>query len=291
MKPNRSAKFVWLAAIAAFPALLWAQTSPSAQSQTATPAAAQPQARAQSPAAGPAATAATSAAGPSTPAAQPANATLLSLPAGAALHVRLTTTLTSKTNKTGDPFTGVLEKPVTVGDKTVVPEGSLVAGHVALIKPSGRIKAKAQMRIVLDSIDTPDDVSYKLAAGLDDAQGSPCAKTGTDNEGTMQGCGKSKKDAAKDSAIGAAMGAGVGATVGLGHEIDCEYYGNCGGPGMGTDVLAGAGIGAGTALIYNLFKHEKELILIEGSDLTFIVNRTVEGTQGTPDPEANVQVE
>ncbi len=199
----------------------------------------------------------------------------LTLPAGSTLKVRLTTTLTSKTNKTGDPFTGVVEQPVTADGKTIVPEGSTVSGHVAFIKPSGRIKGRAEMRIVLDTVTTPDDVNFSLAASLADAQGSPCAKAGKDDEGTVEGCGKSKKDAAKAAAIAAGIGAGAGATVGMGQQIDCRYYGNCGGPGMGTDVMYGAGIGAATALIYTLFKHEKEVILIEGTHLTFIVNRSV----------------
>ena len=43
----------------------------------------------------------------------------------------------------------------------------------------------------------------------------PCAKTTGDDEGTIKGCGKSKKDAAKDAALGGAMGAGAGSAVGL----------------------------------------------------------------------------
>ncbi len=201
------------------------------------------------------------------------------LPAGTTLHIRLTTTLTSKTNQTGDKFTGVVDQPVVANGKTIVPEGSLVAGHVAFIKPPKRIKGRAEMRIVLDEVTTEDDVKYSLAASLEDAGGSPCAKTGTGEEGTIKGCGKSKKDAAKAAAIGGAMGAGAGATVGMGQEIDCRYYGNCGGPGLGTDVMYGAGIGAGTALIYSLLKHEKDVILLEGMHLTFVVNRSVEASQ------------
>ncbi len=203
----------------------------------------------------------------------------VALPAGTTLRIRLTTTLTSKTNKAGDTFTGTVDQPVIAGGKTIVPEGSSVTGHVAFIKPPKRIKGRAEMRIVLDDVVTPDDAKYSLAASLEEAEGNPCAKTGSDDEGTVKGCGKSKKDAAKDAAIGGAMGAGAGATVGMGHEIDCRYYGNCGGPGMGTDVMYGAGIGAGTALIFNLLKHEKDVILLEGTHLTFIVNRSVEASQ------------
>lgn len=203
----------------------------------------------------------------------------VTLPAGTTLRVRLTTTLTSKTNQTGDQFTGVVDQPIAENGTTIVPEGSQVTGHVAFVKPSKRIKGRAEMRIVLDSVMTPDDVTYPLAASLEDMQGSPCAKTGSDDEGTIKGCGKSKKDAAKNAALGGAIGAGAGATVGMGQAIDCHYYGNCGGPGLGGDVLYGAGIGAGTTLIYNLLKHEKEIILLQGTDLTFTVNRSVQASQ------------
>jgi hypothetical protein len=167
---------------------------------------------------------------------------------------------------------------VIAGGTTIVSEGSEVVGHVAFVKPSKRIKGRAEMRIVLDDVTTPDDAKYSLSASLQDAQGGPCSSTGSDDEGTIKGCGKSKKDAAKAAGIAGAMGAGAGATVGMGQAIDCRYYGNCGGPGLGGDILYGAGIGAGTALIYSLLKHEKQIILLEGTDLTFIVNRSVEAS-------------
>lgn len=47
---------------------------------------------------------------------------------------------------------------------------------------------------------------------------------------------------------------------------------------MGGDVLYGAGIGAGTTLLYNLFKHQKEIILVQGTELTFVLNRTIDAT-------------
>jgi len=208
----------------------------------------------------------------------PPGSNALSLPAGATLHVRLTATLTSKTNKNGDPFTGEITEPVRANGKEIVPEGSLVYGHVAFIKPPGRVSGRSEMRVVLDRIETQDDIKFALGAPLEEAQGAPCATT-TGEEGTIKGCGKSKKDAAKDAALGGAMGAGAGATVGMGHQIECEYYGQCGGPGWGTDIGVGAAIGASTALIYHLFKKEKDIILVEGTHLTFVVNRSVDGVE------------
>ncbi len=209
------------------------------------------------------------------------------IPAGSSLRVRLETTLTDKTNESGDPFTGVVTEPIVVNGKEVVASFSLVTGHVAFVKPSGRIRGKAQMRIVVDSITTPDNVVYPLSGTLEDANGGVCGNTSVagkgkaDEEGTITGCGKSKKDAAKAAAIAGAMGAGAGATVGMGQTIDCRYYGNCGGPGIAADLGYGAGIGAGTALIYSLLKHEKHIVLVQGTELTFTVNRNTIATEET----------
>ncbi|HUI43691.1 MAG TPA: hypothetical protein VL523_17150 [Terriglobia bacterium] len=206
----------------------------------------------------------------------PANQPLV-LPAGSILHIRLTTTLTSKTNKTGDKFTGMVTQAVVAGDKTLVPEGSLIDGHVTMTKASGRVAGRASMRIVLDHIDTPDNVNYNLSASLQDLASSTCTKGVKDDEGTIAGCGKSKKSAAEGAAIAGGIGAATGASIGGTEEMICQYYG-CpnGGPNIGADVGYGAAIGAGTALLYSLFRHEKQIVLIEGTDLTFVVNHTVE---------------
>ncbi len=211
------------------------------------------------------------------------------IPAGSVLHMKLTTTLTSKTNKTGDTFTGQVSQPIVVDGKEVVPKYSQIVGHVAFVKPSKRVKGKAEMRLVIDKLVTPDeDKEFKLPSTLDDSNNAPCAHT-KDEEGTLQGCGKSKKDAAVSAAIAGGMGAGAGASVGLGHEIQCQYYGMCGGHSMGADIGYGAAIGAGTALIYNLLKHEKDIILVQGTELTFIVNRSTEAKDLPPPPPEQAQ--
>ena len=117
----------------------------------------------------------------------------LSIPAGSVLHMKLTITLTSKTNKTGDPFTGEVSQPIVVDGKEIVPKFSQVVGHVSFVKPSKRIKGKALMRLVIDKVVTPDeDREFLLPSTLDDSNNAPCAHT-KDEEGTLEGCGKSKK--------------------------------------------------------------------------------------------------
>ncbi len=205
------------------------------------------------------------------------------IPAGSILRVRLNTTLTDKTNQTGDRFTGAVTVPIVVNGQEVVPAFSQVSGHVAFVKPSGRVRGRAQMRIVVDSLWTPESVVYPLSGTLEDTQGGVCGDTTiagkgkADEEGTITGCGKSKKKAVKAAALGAGIGAAGGASVGAATRGGCDYYGNCwpsSGPGIGTDIGYGAAAGAGTALIYSLFRHEKHIVLTQGMELIFTVNRT-----------------
>lgn len=163
-------------------------------------------------------------------------------------------------------------------------------GHIVFVKKSKRIKGVGQMRIVLDDITTEAGAEFLLNGTLEDAQGSPCAKSANDDEGTIKGCGKSAKGALKGAAIAGAMGAGAGATVGMGHEIDCQWYGNCGGPSFGADIGYGAAIGATAALVYNVFKHEKALVLVQGTHLTFVVDRNVPAREMPPQPNAIVDM-
>ena len=219
----------------------------------------------------------------------------LAIPGGSTLRVRLGTTLTDKTNETGDKFTGVVTIPIVVNGEEVVPAFSQVTGHVAFIKPSGRVRGRAQMRIVVDSLLTPDNLNYPLAGTLEDAQGGVCGDTTVagqgkaDEEGTITGCGKSTKKAVKDAAIGAAIGAAGGASVGAATRGGCDVYGNCypsSGPSMGADIGYGAAAGVGTALIYTLLKHEKHIVLTSGMELIFTVNRTTEADSAAPGENA-----
>lgn len=208
------------------------------------------------------------------------------LPAGSLLRVRLKTTLSDKTNKQGDPFTAMLYEPVTANGEEVIPAGSMLNGHVAFVKESGRIKGVAEMRLVADTIVLPDEEAhYNLSASLEEAQGADCQKVdASSEEGTIKGCGKTAKGMAKNTAIGAGVGSAAGLMVGLTNRGGCSYYYGCwpsSGPGVGASVLYGAGIGAGTALIYSIFKHNKHIILVQGAEMTFVINRSV-GANGQP---------
>lgn len=186
--------------------------------------------------------------------------------AGTTIETTLTTLLTSKTSQEGDPFTAEIVEPIFSGGEQVVPAGSTLEGHVAYVKEPGRVKGKGQMRLVADKIVTQDGIEFPLSAGLEGAKGAAGAKV-TGEEGTVQGPGKSVKDTAKETGIDAGIGAGVGAIA-----------------AGGTGALYGLGAGAITGIIHNLAKKHKDLVLPQGTDLTFVIARNVTGKKSAAQP-------
>jgi hypothetical protein len=176
----------------------------------------------------------------------------ITLRAGNELHVQLITTLSTKTNETGDLWTGKVVEPIFGEGREIVPDGSTVDGHITYVKTPGRVKDRGEMRLIVDSISTPDASKYNIVASLEDANGAKVK----DAEGTMQGPGKDKKETAEEAGVGAAAGAGVGA---IAHG--------------GTGALYGMGIGAAAGLAYGALKKHKEIVLPAGCEMTFVISR------------------
>jgi len=179
----------------------------------------------------------------------------LTLPAGSTLYVRLITTLSTRTSENGDPFSGKIIEPIIYDSVEVVPAGSILEGRVAYVKQPGKVKGVGEMRLVAETITTPDEIRYSISAGLEEAEGAEGAKV-RDEEGTIKGPASKK-----DDAIAAGVGAGVGAAAGA---I------TAGGKGS----LYGAGIGAAVMGVRSLFKRGKDIILPQGTELTFVIDRT-----------------
>jgi hypothetical protein len=81
----------------------------------------------------------------------------VSLAAGEQIPVRLQETLDTRSNRSGDHFTAVLDQPLLsgdqVGDQVIVPKGTLFSGHITQAKSSGRFKGRAVMALTLDSFE------------------------------------------------------------------------------------------------------------------------------------------
>lgn len=176
------------------------------------------------------------------------------IPAGTRVDVQLTSPISTSANQQGDPFTAEVEDPIFSHGQEVIPAGSTLRGHVTFVKPPGRAKGKAEMRLVADSILTKSGKQYSFNAQLASNDSQDGVKVKGD-EGTLEGPGKDKKKGAEEAGIGAAAGAGIGAIA-------------AGGDG----ALYGAGIGAAAGLIHMLARHHKDIVLHPGTPLTFVLS-------------------
>lgn len=138
------------------------------------------------------------------------------VPAGTRIRVRTTSTLSTKSNQTGESFVANIAEPVTVDGRTVFPEGARVMGVVSLADRSGRVKGRARLGAKITEVEAAngDEISVDTKSYVVVAD-----KTYT-------------KDATKIG-IGAGVGAAIGAIAGGG-----------GGAAKGAGVGAGGGTGA-----------------------------------------------
>jgi hypothetical protein len=190
------------------------------------------------------------------------------IPAGTRIDVVLVSTLSSSVDHDGDGFTAKVEEPVFAGGEEVIPVGSTMRGHVTFVKPPGRVRGKAEMRLVADDIVTKAGREFAFKGQLGNSQTSSVKVKG--NEGTVQGPAKTTKQTAKDAGIGAAIGAGGGVLA-----------------DGGTGALYGAGAGALVGLISYLVKHHKNVVLQPGTELTFVLTSAATETKATASSAAS----
>ncbi len=191
----------------------------------------------------------------------------IALPAGTELHVRLTTTLSTKTNENGDPWEGRVIEPIFAEGREVVPAGSSVEGHVTYLKQAGRAVGAGEMRLVAETIGT-DEGTFIIVASLQDANSGEGSKV-KGEEGTIVGPGKDTKGTAVEAGVAAGAGAAVGA---IAHG--------------GSGALYGAGIGAVAGAIHGMLKKHKGVLLPQGTELTFVLTHNALAKQvRTPRPD------
>jgi hypothetical protein len=138
----------------------------------------------------------------------------VTIPAGTALHVKLTSDAASDTSKVEDAVRGELTQPITVDDTTVVPAGTSIRGTVLEAVRSGRVEGRARLAIGFDRLVVGDE-TLNIRTSRINEEAEP-----------------TKREDAKKVGIGAAAGAVVGAIAG-GKK----------GAAVGTAVGAGAGGG------------------------------------------------
>ncbi len=176
----------------------------------------------------------------------------ISVPAGTPLRVKLETTLSTFSNKVGDPFKGKVMDAVVLGGKTVIPAGATVEGRVTKVSEPRRIAGKPTIGLFPETLILPSGEHFMLNAPVVDTN----LGRGTDvnEEGQFKGSGHDKSTLVE-------VGAGTGGGMLMGGLIG-------GGPG----VLIGGAVGAGATVTHWLVKH-RSAVLPMGTELTLELSR------------------
>ncbi|HBY59165.1 MAG TPA: hypothetical protein DEH78_05050, partial [Solibacterales bacterium] len=178
------------------------QQKPAASNEPAAPsepgAAAPAAGTAPAPAGGEAAKSAAEPGRSLTPAAAPAPKPL-TIPEGAAIKVRTTTAISTKSHKTGDSFVATLAEPIAVGEEVVAPKGATVRGKVVEADEGGRVKGRATLIVRLTAVEVSEGKTVEIATGTHAREAKSTVKKDALKVGIASGVG---------AAIGAIAGGG-----------------------------------------------------------------------------------
>lgn len=169
----------------------------------------------------------------------------LSIPNDTELKVRLTSGISTKDNKVGDTF-----KATVIQSSTL--EGSIVEGHIATLKKSGRVSGKTEVGLAFDSITTTDGRYARIDGQLVRVYESESVKR-VDEEGRVE-TGTRTRDSEVRGGIGAAAGAIIGGIIG-------------GGKGALIGLVVGGAAGVGSVYV----EGNKDLELGPGTEMVIRV--------------------
>lgn len=201
---------------------------------------------AQDRAGGPAA-AAGAAAPPPAPAESPAppKPRAFTLAAGTTIQVETTSTISTKTNKTGEIIAATLANPIVDADWVIAAKGAPVSGVIVSADEGGRVKGRASLVLKVTALTLADGQTVNVAT----SSHTVTAKSST------------KKDVGK---VGIAAGAGT-------------IVGAIAGGGKGAAIGAAVGGGAGTAAV--LSTHGNAAVIEAGTAVNFTLTQPITVTR------------
>ena len=126
------------------------------------------------------------------------------LPKGTHITLRLNDTLSTASNMEGDEFTATVVNPVYYNDRVVISRGSVVTGSVSRILRPDRLKGKAVLDLMLQSIRVPGYKPANIVATLDKIDA-----TGSDGASVVDNSSGREKSAGGDARSGSASKIGV----------------------------------------------------------------------------------
>lgn len=179
------------------------------------------------------------------------------VPDGTLVKAKLMQELSTLTAVPGSNFSAELTEPVMRDGQVVVPAGSLLQGHITLVREGSRIGPAAAIHLVPETVTLPDGSQYALEARVIDTDSWD--DTRVDHEGTIL-----RKDHGKATAATASLSAGAGMTAGA-------IVGGV--PG----ALIGAGVGAGVSAVVWM-RQDRQADLPEGLGVVFCLTEPMRTT-------------
>jgi len=192
----------------------------------------------------------------------------VTIPEGTHAEFLLLTELRASDSKRGDTFQARLVDPIFQPDgRLLVPEGSVLDGHIARLERPRRMSRAASMYLVFDRLTEPGGDSQKVAASLTAADVGKKAPVTMDSEGGLHGKGGARS-LAKRVAVGAASQQVADEAVEIATHAVAPY--------------ASAGVG----LFVLLEGHGNDVDLPQSSDLQVVFGRplTVPGQAAMSSP-------
>jgi hypothetical protein len=164
----------------------------------------------------------------------------VTIPDGTPVEIRLTQSLGSARNVSGQSFTATLDAPIVVDNAVVVARGANITGRVLYAKRSGRLKGPAELSVTLTSLEV-EGQEYRIVTAHKSWRGKSHKKRNLAWIGGGAGAG---------SLVGVAAGGGVGAAI-------------------------GAGVGAGGGTVTAFVTGRKNIVLPSETRLYFVLRRPV----------------
>ena len=112
---------------------------------------------------------------------------LPAIPPGTPARVILLGSLSASKNHPGDLFRARVIEPVRVGDSIVLPEGSILEGHVAKIARPRSLSRSGSLLLLFDRLVPLEAPPTPLSASITGARLDQFSHTSIDPEGVMQG--------------------------------------------------------------------------------------------------------